>query len=158
MPWFTPAFTPAPPSAPVPEIIYKTEIPVAPHEKLVRPVQSRVTHPVTAHQPVPVVIPAHAVPAALRKTVYLSYHRQKDVAAALAMIARQTGYTFINDAPGSNVVIPRNAGVTWISGVPDDAPAIADLLAIGRVVGHAMTVRVDPNNMKITLIKNGGAE
>ncbi|EGO94257.1 hypothetical protein [Acidiphilium sp. PM] len=155
MPWFTPAFTPAPPPAPAPEIIYKTEIPVAPHEKLV---QSRVTPAVVAYQQVPAVIPAHAVPAALRKTVYLSYHRQKDVAAALAMIARQTGYTFINDTPGSNVVIPRNAGVAWISGVPDGAPAIADLLAIGRVVGHAMTVQVDPNNMKITLIKNGEAE
>jgi len=164
MSWFTPAFSPAPPPSTVPEIVYKTALPVAPHQRFIvsrgKAAQAQAPKIRYIPQTTQVVAPAQkmVVPFELQKTVYLSFHHQGTVKSALSMIARQTGYTFIDEALGSHVVLPRNCGIAWMSGVPDGESAIDDMLLIGRVVGQHMTVRVDPNRKTIILIKNPGAE
>lgn len=161
MPWFTPAFTPAPPPPPKPAIVYHTAVPTPPLPKRVSvkaPASPQPKAVTATAKPVSAAPAGMNVPVTLRKVVYLDAHHQGTVRSALRMIAIQTGWHFVDHAHGPAIRIPKNAGIVYISGNPNNSPAINDLLAIGRViVQHGLTIRANPNAQTITLMNTGKA-
>lgn len=156
--WFTPTFTKAPSPPPKPVPVYHTEVPRSVkrarrrvHVDHARPVahvrHQRTVPPIKPHR----VIRHLRVPPALMKEVYLSKHKQDTVQSALHMIATQIHYHFIDHATGHTPVPPH--AVTWMSGNPDGAPAMRDLIRLGQATGKALDIDINARTRTITLKK-----